>query len=122
MRQAEFARSILESAGIEAFLDSPYTGSMFPHYMLGSSGVALMVHARDEERANELLDSGGESVPTCCVCGATADAVPQPTFFIASTGRGELALCNRCYLARRFEGLEPDEIDAFDEAARGTGG
>lgn len=120
VRQAEFARSILEAAGVEAFLDSPYTGSMFPHYMLGSSGVALMVHARDEDRANELLDSGGEAVLTCCVCGVTPDDTPEPTFIVASTDRGELALCNRCYLARRFDSLDAEEIDAFDAAARGN--
>jgi hypothetical protein len=55
VRQAEMARSILEANGIDSFLDQPFTGSIAPHYMLGSGGVRLFVAADDEERALEVL-------------------------------------------------------------------
>lgn len=64
VRQAELARSVLEGSGIECYLDQPYTGSIAPHYMLGSGGVRLMVRASELERAKEVLDSLEEPPPT----------------------------------------------------------
>jgi hypothetical protein len=57
VRQAEFARSVLEGSGITAFIDQPFTGTIAPHYMLGSGGVRLFVAAEFKERAQEVLDS-----------------------------------------------------------------
>ncbi len=55
VRQAEFALSVLEGNDMEGFIDVPYTSSMFPHYMLGSGGVALYVAESDADRALEVL-------------------------------------------------------------------
>ena len=57
VRQAEFALSVLEGSGVEAYIDIPFTSSMFPHYAL-TSGVALLVRAEDLERAREVLAEG----------------------------------------------------------------
>lgn len=62
IRQAEFAQSVLEGSGIEAFLDQQFTGNIAPHYMLYGSGIRLFVAAEDEERAREVL-AGFESAP-----------------------------------------------------------
>jgi hypothetical protein len=51
IRQAEFARSVLEGSGIEGYIDPPYMASLAPHYFLGSGGVRLFVRAEDAERA-----------------------------------------------------------------------
>jgi hypothetical protein len=55
VRQAELALSVLDGHGIDGFLDVPYTSSMFPHYMLGSGGIALLVREDDREAAEALL-------------------------------------------------------------------
>lgn len=55
IRQAEFAQSVLEGSGIEAFLDQQFTGNIAPHYMLYGSGIRLFVAAEDAERAREVL-------------------------------------------------------------------
>jgi hypothetical protein len=55
VRQAEFAASVLEGSGIEAFIDQPFTGSIAPHYMLNRGGIRLFVAAESEERAREVL-------------------------------------------------------------------
>jgi hypothetical protein len=57
VRQAEFALSVLEGSGIEAFLDQPFTGSIAPHLMLGPGGVRLFVASEDRDRAVEVLQS-----------------------------------------------------------------
>jgi hypothetical protein len=57
VRQAEFIRSVLEGSEVEAYLDQPFTGTIAPHYMLGSGGVRLFVATRDKERALEVLES-----------------------------------------------------------------
>ena len=57
--QAEFARSVLEGHEIDAFIDTPYASGMFPHHALATRGVSLLVRAADEERALEVLASGG---------------------------------------------------------------
>ena len=61
--QAEFAQSVLAGSGIDAFLDVPYTGAMFPHYALATRGVALLVRASELQRAREVLDSMEETEP-----------------------------------------------------------
>lgn len=55
VRQAEFALSVLEGSGIQAFIDVPYTSSIAPHYMLGYGGPGIMVRAEDRERAEDVL-------------------------------------------------------------------
>jgi hypothetical protein len=55
VRQAELALSVLDGHGIDAYLDIPYTASMFPHYVLASGGVALLVRDTDREAAEALL-------------------------------------------------------------------
>lgn len=55
--QAEFARSVLEGSGIDAYLDQPFTGSIAPHLMLLSGGVRLFVAGEDKERALDILRS-----------------------------------------------------------------
>jgi hypothetical protein len=57
VRQAELALSVLNGSGIEGHLDQPFTGSIAPHYMLGSGGVRLFVRAEDADRATLLLES-----------------------------------------------------------------
>src|SRR5687768_7908855 len=37
LREAEFALSVLHGHDVDAFIDVPYTASMFPQYMFGSS-------------------------------------------------------------------------------------
>ena len=61
--QAEFALSVLAGSGIDAFLDVPHTGAMFPHYALATRGVALLVRASELERAREVLASMEEPEP-----------------------------------------------------------
>ena len=53
--QAQFAVSVLEGSGIEAFIDTPHTAAMFPHYALATRGVAVCVRATEAERAREAL-------------------------------------------------------------------
>lgn len=60
VRQAEFAVSVLEGSGIEAYMDQSFTGNIAPHFMFGSGGVCLFVGAEDEKRAIEVLQSTEE--------------------------------------------------------------
>jgi hypothetical protein len=60
VQQAEFAVSVLEGSGIEAYIDQPFTGNIAPQYMLGSGGVRLFVRAEDMERATWVLRSSEE--------------------------------------------------------------
>ena len=57
VRQAELALSVLNGSGIDGYLDQPFTGSIAPHYMLGSGGVRLFVRAEDADRATALLNA-----------------------------------------------------------------
>jgi hypothetical protein len=63
IRQAEFALSVLEGNGIAAYIDQSFTGSIAPHFMLGSGGVCLRVGAEDRQRAIEVLQSAEELTP-----------------------------------------------------------
>src|SRR5690349_12755190 len=57
IHQADFARSALESNGIEAWLDQPFLANIAPHYMLATGGLRLFVRAADVKRAVEVLQS-----------------------------------------------------------------
>lgn len=63
LRQAEFARSVLEGSGIEAHVDQPFTASIAPHHMFGSGGVGVFVAAEQTERALDVLQSLTEEAP-----------------------------------------------------------
>ena len=60
VRSAEMVVSILEGSDIEAFVNVPYTASMFPHLMLNRGGVAVFVRNGDLDAAREVLDSADE--------------------------------------------------------------
>jgi hypothetical protein len=62
VRQAEFALTILMGHDIDAFIDAPYTSSMFPNEILGSGGVGLFVRDSDAERAIAILTAAPEDV------------------------------------------------------------
>jgi hypothetical protein len=62
VRSAEMIVSILEGSDIEAFVNVPYTASMFPHLMLNGGGVAVFVRRADLEAARDVIDSS-EEVP-----------------------------------------------------------
>lgn len=57
VRQAEFAASVLQGSGIEAFIDQPFTGNIAPHFMLNRAGIRLFVAAESKEPALEVLAS-----------------------------------------------------------------
>ena len=62
IRDAELALSVLLGNEIDAFIDMPYTSSMFPQVMLESGGVALFVRDSDLERATAILNDAPEDV------------------------------------------------------------
>jgi len=49
--EAEFARSLLESAGIPAWVATDHAGGVYP----GLDGARVMIRARDREEAESLL-------------------------------------------------------------------
>jgi hypothetical protein len=53
---AELARSALEAANIDSFLQADDCGGLRPHMLL-ARGVALMVRAEDAKRAATILDA-----------------------------------------------------------------
>jgi len=57
--EAELLKTVLEAAGIVAFIRSDDCGGMRPHLWMG--GVDLLVPAEDVEQAEELL--GNEDNP-----------------------------------------------------------
>lgn len=61
--QAEFAQSVLEGSGIDAFIQQPFIASIAPHLMIGAGGVQVMVAGADAQRARDVLSSieGDES-------------------------------------------------------------
>ena len=54
--EAELARGVLQSEGIEAYISKDDCGGMLPH-LQSITGVHLKVKVRDEIRAKEVLDS-----------------------------------------------------------------
>lgn len=63
VRQAEFAWSVLEGSGIEAFIDQPFTGNIAPYLTIGSRNVRLLVRHEDLERARAVLAEPEPSEP-----------------------------------------------------------
>jgi len=55
MVEAELAKNILESAGIEAFIHAPHANALYPG-VLGE--VMLQVKAGDLEKARDALEEG----------------------------------------------------------------
>jgi len=53
--EAEIARSLIESEGIEVYLGNQHMVSMLWHYSHATGGVRLMVAAEHAERAREVL-------------------------------------------------------------------
>lgn len=131
VRRAEFALSVLAGHDIDAFIDVPYTSSMFPHYMLNDGGVAVLVHEEDAQRAADLLHAEGTPATACHVCGA-----PVPDTFIAEPGGspesdvsaefvflntergGHFAICGTCCDGGKFADLSPDEIAYVQEQVK----
>ena len=59
--EAETAKSILESAGIQAYVDGGHLGSIMPHTTQAQGGVRLKVRGEDEAKANAYLEEFNES-------------------------------------------------------------
>ena len=57
--QAEVAKSLLESQGIDASLDIGYAGRLQAGLTVAAGGVKLSVASRDAERATEILSTHG---------------------------------------------------------------
>ena len=57
LHEAQFLKSVLEAADIEAFIPDEYTLGVQPLYANVLDGVRLLVRAGDLERASEILDS-----------------------------------------------------------------
>ncbi len=51
--EADLLKTVLEAAGIEAFIRSDDCGGMRPHLWMG--GIELLVHADDYAKADEVL-------------------------------------------------------------------
>jgi hypothetical protein len=63
VHEAQFVKSLLDSAGIEALIPDEYTLGVQPLYGPALGGVRVLVRADDFRRASELLDTnaGGET-------------------------------------------------------------
>jgi hypothetical protein len=57
LHEAQFLKSVLDGAGIEAFIPNEQTLGVQPLYANMLGGAQLLVHPDDLERATELLDS-----------------------------------------------------------------
>jgi hypothetical protein len=57
LHEAQFVKSLLDSAGIEALIPDEYTLGVQPLYGPVLGGVRVLVRADDFERASELLDT-----------------------------------------------------------------
>ena len=55
--EAHLAKSTLEEAGIEAYLENEYSVMITPH-LANPSGVKLLVKRSDAQKATEVLKSG----------------------------------------------------------------
>jgi hypothetical protein len=58
--EAELAKSALDAADVEAFIQADDAGGMRPH-MLYVQGARLIVRAEDAERAMNILAAGGNA-------------------------------------------------------------
>lgn len=57
LHEAEFLKSVLEAAGIEALIPNEHTLGIQPLYAPALGGIRVLVRPDDLERAGELLDS-----------------------------------------------------------------
>ena len=57
VHEAQFFRSVLESAGIEVLIPDEHTLSVQPMYSAALGGVRVLVRSVDCQRAAELLDA-----------------------------------------------------------------
>ena len=57
LHEAQFMKSVLESAGIESMIPNEHTLGVQPFYAPALGGVRVLVRPEDVERAAELLDS-----------------------------------------------------------------
>jgi len=55
--EAELARGLLETQGVEAIVYADDAGGMRPHLMMGMGGARLMVIKNDEKRAKNILSN-----------------------------------------------------------------
>jgi Putative prokaryotic signal transducing protein len=60
MIDAELAKSTLDAADIDSFIQADDVGGMRPH-MLIMQGARLVVRAEDAERADSILQADGSS-------------------------------------------------------------
>jgi hypothetical protein len=63
LHEAEFFRSLLEGAGIQAEIPNEYMLGMNPAGSNFLGGGRVLVRPQDADRARELLDSGGDVPP-----------------------------------------------------------
>ena len=64
LHEAQFLRSVLEAAGIEATIPNEQTLGVQPLYGNLLGGVRVLVRPEDLERATELLDSADTDTDT----------------------------------------------------------
>lgn len=63
VHEAEFFKSVLDAAGIEALIPDEHMLTVQSLYITALGGVRLMVRPEDLERAAEVLDSAAEPAP-----------------------------------------------------------
>lgn len=61
--EAEAMKSVLDAAGIEAFVETEHLGTILPHQTDALGGVRITVWAKDELAARELLEKDTTSDP-----------------------------------------------------------
>lgn len=61
LHEAQFLASVLDAAGIESMIPDQYTVGVQPFYTPLIGGIRILVHARDLERAHEVLLSAAEA-------------------------------------------------------------
>lgn len=61
VHEAEFLKSVLDAAGIEAAIPDGHTLGINPGYVPMFGGVRLLVRDRDREQADQVLSAGEDS-------------------------------------------------------------
>ncbi len=61
LHEAQFLASVLDAAGIQALIPDEYTVGIQPLYTPALGGIRIMVHAEDEARAREVLNSAARN-------------------------------------------------------------
>ena len=56
-QEAELAKGVLGSYGIDSMISADDCGGMRPHLSMGFSGVKLLVNESDVEKAKEILEN-----------------------------------------------------------------